>query len=163
MTPIEKRRIAIVDDDCNFANILKYELEMNGYSSIDIYSEPSAFLKVMYNHYTTVVLDFQFEDTDGLQVLKEIKSFNPDIQVIMISAQNKISQAVETLKYGAFDYVEKGNENYSEVVKVLRKIEATQRVLRQIKKRKAKNKMLTWLSVAAVLTLLILKIPHLIH
>lgn len=49
---------------------------------------------------------------DGLEVLREIKSKCPDTEVVMLSGQDKIEVAVDTMKYGAFDYIVKGESAF---------------------------------------------------
>jgi DNA-binding NtrC family response regulator len=53
---------------------------------------------------------------DGLDVLVEIKKILPETDVVMLSGQDKIQVAVEVMKYGAFDYIVKG-ETEDEVLK----------------------------------------------
>ena len=99
--------IVIVDDDRHFASLVEYELEMNGFTNVKTYNDPQNFLNGLADEPYLVILDFQFDDTTGLDVLREIKTLNPEIHVIMLSGQEYISNAVSTLKYGAFDYVVK--------------------------------------------------------
>ncbi|NNJ55671.1 MAG: response regulator, partial [Bacteroidia bacterium] len=55
-----------------------------------------------------VLLDYQMDGLDGFDVLRKIKRYNPDTYVIMMSSQKDITDAVDTLKFGAFDYIVKG-------------------------------------------------------
>ncbi|MFM1744416.1 MAG: hypothetical protein RLZZ630_353, partial [Bacteroidota bacterium] len=60
-----------------------------------------------------VFLDYNLDSKvrqamDGIDVLKEIKELDPQIEVVMISGQDKIDVAVNSIKYGAFDYIVKG-------------------------------------------------------
>ena len=49
------------------------------------------------------------EDMNGFEVLKKIKRINPNIYVVMVSAQENIKTAVDAIKFGAFDYIIKDN------------------------------------------------------
>jgi DNA-binding NtrC family response regulator len=57
-----------------------------------------------------VTLDYSLPDMEGEKVLKSIREFDPDISVIIVSAQEKIGTAVELLKAGAFDYITKDED-----------------------------------------------------
>lgn len=111
--------IVIVDDDRHFASLVEYELEMNGFTNVKTYNDPQDFLKSLVDEPYLVILDFQFDDTTGLDVLREIKTLNPEIHVIMLSGQEYISNAVSTLKYGAFDYVEKNQDSFGRLLSMI--------------------------------------------
>jgi two-component system OmpR family response regulator len=49
---------------------------------------------------------------DGIEILKEIKAAKPETEVVMISGQDKIEVAVNTIKYGAFDYIVKSESAF---------------------------------------------------
>jgi DNA-binding NtrC family response regulator len=58
-------------------------------------------------------LNSQVRDAmDGIDVLKAIKELEPETEVVMISGQDKIEVAVNTMKYGAFDYIVKGEGSF---------------------------------------------------
>ena len=62
------------------------------------------------------------ETLTGYEVLKKIKRFNPNIYVVMISSQEEIKTVVDTLKHGAFDYIQKNELEEKSVKQVLQKI-----------------------------------------
>ena len=92
---------------------------MNGFTNVKTYNDPQDFLKSLVDEPYLVILDFQFDDTTGLDVLREIKTLNPEIHVIMLSGQEYISNAVSTLKYGAFDYVEKNQDSFGRLLSMI--------------------------------------------
>jgi DNA-binding NtrC family response regulator len=57
-----------------------------------------------------------------VEVLKAIKEKHPDVQVIMISGQDKIDVAVDSMKYGAYDYVVKGETAFSRTENILNNV-----------------------------------------
>ncbi len=73
---------------------------------------------------TVVFLDFYLnsvkkEARDGLEILTEIKELAPETEVVMLSGQDKIEVAVDVMKYGAFDYIVKGESAYYRAEKAI--------------------------------------------
>jgi len=69
----------------------------------------------------------------GYETLRKIKRYDPNSFVVMVSAQEDIDTAVETLKHGAFDYIKK-NENLEEKVQsVLKKISELKNIMNEEK------------------------------
>ena len=56
---------------------------------------------------------------DGLEVLQEIKKIDPEVDVVILSGQDKIEVAVKTMQYGAFDYIVKGEAAFYRAEKVV--------------------------------------------
>jgi DNA-binding NtrC family response regulator len=74
-----------------------------------------------------MVLDFHLSSNkpnakNGVEILKEVKDRYPDTQVIMLSGQDKIDVAVDSIKYGAYDYVVKGETAFSRMENVLNNV-----------------------------------------
>lgn len=102
-----RARILIVDDERKICEILKDILESEGYSVDFVLNGYDALRKVQKNGFDLLLLDMKLPDIDGLTVLKRIKEINTEIGVIMISAFGTVSLAVEALKNGADDFIEK--------------------------------------------------------
>lgn len=105
------RNILIVDDDEEFTRSLSKVLGEE--YSIEVASNPEEAREVFSPcKFDVVLLDICFDpkiqDRQGVVLLKEIKSEDPDIPVIMMTAYGEIDTAVETLKIGAEDYIQKG-------------------------------------------------------
>ncbi len=69
------------------------------------------------------------ENLTGMEVLKKVKRFDPNIYVVFISGQEDIFTAVEALKLGAFDYIIKGENDIQSIEKVLIKIKNVKEML----------------------------------
>lgn len=109
-----KPLIIIVDDEPLQRELLKDHLsKMSGYQILTFGTGEECIAAGKVRKPTLVFLDYyldtQVKDAmDGLEVLKEMKKLYPDVDVIMISGQDKIEVAVNSIKYGAFDYIVKG-------------------------------------------------------
>jgi len=101
---MEKFSIFIVDDDPWYGEILEYYLSMNPDYSISRFTNAKDCLANLNKKPDLITLDFQLPDGNGDEVLKKIKKINPNIPVIIISAQEDIKTAVELLKAGATEY-----------------------------------------------------------
>ena len=94
-----------MEDDPWYGEILKHHLGMNPDYDIVLFTNGQELLKQMYKKPDLICMDFGLPDITGDKLLKEIKTRNKDIPVIVISAQEEIAVAVELLKTGARDYI----------------------------------------------------------
>jgi DNA-binding NtrC family response regulator len=109
--------IFIVDDDPMQLSMLKDHLEAMSNFKIQTFSTGEDALSKIGEKPDIVFLDYNLSSQkpdamDGLEVLREIKSQSPESEVIMLSGQDKIEVAVDTMKYGAFDYIVKGESAF---------------------------------------------------
>lgn len=108
----------LVDDEPIQNEMLKDYLSERFLYDIRIFDNGEDALKQMNLHPEIVVLDFHLDAhksdaKNGVQVLQHIKEGYPETQVIMLSGQDKLDVAVESMKYGAYDYVVKGETAFS--------------------------------------------------
>lgn len=99
------KKILIIDDDEGVIWVVKKALEPFGYdieSKTNIKSGLKAVDKVKL-----ILLDLMLPDGSGLDALKEIRVFNPDALVVMVTAHGRMESAIDAMKEGAYDYLEK--------------------------------------------------------
>ena len=106
-------KINIIEDDRVFNRMIEYTLTLNPDYEVSTYFNGSDFLNDLPNDPDIVTLDLGLPDHSGHDILKRIKKFNPEIEVIVISGQDDVSTAVNLLKEGAYDYITK-DENIKE-------------------------------------------------
>lgn len=115
MKTAAKTKIFLVEDELIFQEMLsRFLVEKFGYQ-VETFSTGQECIQNLYKNPDIVLLDYNLLDQTGLEILKEIKSINSDIHVLLISGQKNIPVAVDTLKYGAFDYVVKGDKLFEQV------------------------------------------------
>jgi len=102
-----RARILAVDDESIVLDSFRKILVVAGYSVDTVETGPEALGLVRKNEYDFVFTDFKMPDMDGVEVTKAVKHLRPDVDVIMITGYASIESAVETMKHGAMDYVEK--------------------------------------------------------
>lgn len=102
-------KILIVEDEDAIRRVLKKVLsEENEKFVIDeAVDGVDAVAKIKINNYDLVICDIKMPKKDGIEVLNFIKKFNQEINVIMISGHGDLKTAVEAMRTGAFDYIEK--------------------------------------------------------
>ena len=102
---MEQFRIFIVEDDPWYGEILEYHLSLNPDHEIYRYTTGKDCLANLSSKKPSLIsIDYSLPDTNGVELLKKIKQFNPEIPVIVISGQEDVSTAVDLLKKGASDY-----------------------------------------------------------
>lgn len=103
-----KAKVLVVDDDRNYLLSMKDLLVIRGYQCV--ISQSGLDLDEILDRETIdiILLDLKMPGKDGLQIMTEIFERRNDIPVIMISGQGEIYHAVEAIKRGAFDFIEKG-------------------------------------------------------
>ncbi|KAB7727657.1 response regulator [Rudanella paleaurantiibacter] len=123
--------IFIVDDDPFCQSLYEQQIRSLGYSQITLFSDGQECLNHLTDQPDIIFLDYRMEPLDGLEVLRKIKRFNPDIYPVIISGQDDLQVAVDALKYGAFDYIIKGENTLPKIEGVLKKIQHVIALLEQ--------------------------------
>ncbi len=101
-------RILLVDDEDTFRVPLAERLNLRGLDTIDVDRGEDAIKKIRSDaEIDVVLLDLKMPGMDGQQVLREMKSFRPELQVIILTAHGSMSSAMEIGKLDAFSYLEK--------------------------------------------------------
>jgi DNA-binding NtrC family response regulator len=106
----EQVKIFVVEDDPAYSKFLNYVLSLNPDFEVDFFATGKDCIAQLHKKPSIITLDYSLPDMSGEKVLKSIREFDPDISVIIISAQEKIGTAVELLKAGAYDYISKDEE-----------------------------------------------------
>jgi len=121
MKPSKPLKIFILEDDLWYGTMLEHYLSLNPDYQVQRFDSEKAFFQKIHEQPDVVTLDYTLAegDADGSKVLKKIKEFNPDIEVIIISGQDQITTAVELLKSGAFDYLVKDEDTKDRLWNVL--------------------------------------------
>jgi DNA-binding NtrC family response regulator len=122
MENIKNLNIFIVDDDVFCAELYKEHLLNTGYTNVTNYNNGQDCINNLTEQPNIIFLDYHMMPLDGLEVLKKIKRFNPDIYLVVLSGQEDMQVAINALKYGAFDYIIKGDKDLDMIQAVLHKI-----------------------------------------
>ena len=99
-------RILIIDDQDPIRRVLRDILENEKYQVDDAANGPTALQMLKEQEYDVVLCDIKMPDMDGIEVLEQVKALC-DTPVIMISGHGTIDTAVDAIKKGAFDFIQK--------------------------------------------------------
>jgi len=99
--------ILVIDDERSIRNTLKEILEYEKFEVDLAENGPEALEKFATNKYDVVLCDIKMPEMDGIEVLEKIFELTSDVQVIMISGHGTVDTAVEAIKKGAYDFIEK--------------------------------------------------------
>ncbi len=125
-------KIFVVEDDPAYTKFLKYVLGLNPDYEVEYYTTGKDFLANLYKNPAVVTLDYSLPDMPGEKVLQQIKSHDPNIPVIIVSAQEKIHTAVELLKSGAYDYISKDHETKERLINSINNARNKSSLIREI-------------------------------
>jgi two-component system, NtrC family, nitrogen regulation response regulator NtrX len=100
-------KILIIDDEKSIRRALKEILEFENYEVHEAENGKEGFDKIKNNSYELVFCDIKMPEMDGMDVLNAIQKEQIDVPMIMISGHGNIETAVESIKKGAFDFIEK--------------------------------------------------------
>jgi DNA-binding NtrC family response regulator len=100
-------RILVIDDERSIRNTLKDILEYEKYH-VELAEDGLKGIEIFRNaDFDVVLCDIKMPGIDGIEVLEKLEEINCDVPVIMISGHGNIDTAVESIKKGAYDYIEK--------------------------------------------------------
>jgi two-component system, NtrC family, response regulator AtoC len=125
-------RIFIIEDDIWYSEILVYHLSLNPDYEIHKFNTAAEALLNLHLKPDVITLDYSLDDARGDEVLKKIKAYNPEIDVIIISGQEDVSTAIGLLREGAFDYFVKDDEVKDRLWNALIKIRDKKNLQKQV-------------------------------
>lgn len=100
--------VLVIDDEPAHAEVVASSLERIGAQSVVVHSQKEAIEKINERFFDVVVTDLMLEQNDGgLQILKVVKQRTPETEVIVMTAYSGIETAVEAMRQGAFNYLQK--------------------------------------------------------
>ncbi len=125
-----KARILLVDDEKSFRDITSEELSHIGYSLETCRTLAEARDLLTRKSFDVVLLDLRLPDGNGLDLLAEVHTSHPSVQVVMLTAFGTVEDAIRAMKQGAFDFLLKPCK-LGEIEAVLTKAARVQALARQ--------------------------------
>jgi DNA-binding NtrC family response regulator len=133
----KKIKLFLVDDDAVFLKLLEIEFMEHADFDIETFATGELCIENLSHNPDVIVLDYYLDGVDrdainGIDTLDQIKAFNPDIPVIMLSSQDKIDVAINCMHHKAFDYVVKSETAFMRLKKIITTILETQKLEKQL-------------------------------
>lgn len=110
--------VLLVDDEADFVSVLAERLEARGLTVETAEDGETALVKARDRTFDAILLDMAMPGLDGIQTLRGLLKINSDLQVILLTGQATLRQAVEAMKLGAMDLLEKPAEIDTLVAKI---------------------------------------------
>jgi DNA-binding NtrC family response regulator len=123
--------ILIVDDDEATLETMSDVLSDQGYEIVSTSNGKKALGIIQEKPFDVVLTDLIMPDVDGMEILKAAKKTDPQPQVIMITAYGSVDRAVEAMRAGAFNFIEKPIGNVNVLRETIRKAVENQAIRRQ--------------------------------
>ena len=127
MKNTNKINLFLVDDDVVFLRALEIEFEQHGNFEIETYVSGELCVANLNSNPDIIILDYLLDGIDkdsmnGIQTLDLIKTFDENIPVVILSAQDKIEVAVNCMHHKALDYVVKSETAFMRIQKIINNI-----------------------------------------
>ena len=104
---MQKMHVLLVDDEKEIVDAMKERLDLAGYSVTACYDAAQALKEVKSKEYDVALIDLVMVDTDGITAMHRLKLIRPRMECIVLSGQGTLRMAVEAMKQGAFEFLEK--------------------------------------------------------
>ncbi|OAB29463.1 Response regulator receiver domain-containing protein [Flavobacterium fryxellicola] len=137
MNDNKKVKIFLVDDDALFLKSLEIEFLENADFIVETYPTGELCIANLSNNPDVVILDYQLDGIvenamNGLETLDKVKTYNPEIPVVMLSSQDKIEVAINCMHHKAFDYVVKSETAFVRLQKIITAIFKYQKMEKEL-------------------------------
>jgi two-component system, NtrC family, response regulator len=103
--------ILVVDDETKLRRLIGRVISLEGYQVFEASDLKSAKQWIDREDFDVVVCDVRLPDGSGVDFTKDCKNHAPAIEIIILTANGNIQEAIQAMKNGAFDYIVKGNDN----------------------------------------------------
>lgn len=131
------KTILIIDDEEKLRSLLARIIRAEGFQVLEAGDCRSGLKVLGHNETDTVLCDVKLPDGNGVDMVSKIKMISPLTEVILLTAYGNITDGVQAMKNGAFDYIVKGDDNDKIIPLLHRSIEKTilQKKVIQLEKR----------------------------
>jgi DNA-binding NtrC family response regulator len=104
---MDNYRILFVDDDKDILMMVEQYLNMQGYNITTVNSGLKALDLVKQQDLHIIFTDYKMPEFNGLELLAAVKQYNPEIEVIIVTGYGSMESAIQAMKFGSYDYLQK--------------------------------------------------------
>lgn len=133
--------VLLIDDEEKLRQLLLRIIRLEGFDVQEAATGQAALKKLASHDFEVVLCDVKLPDSNGVDLVKQIKSLHPATEVILLTAYGNVPDGVQAMRNGAFDYIMKGDDNDKIIPLLHRAMEKVrlQRKLEQLQQRVAKQ------------------------
>lgn len=128
--------IFVVEDNQMYNKLVVSYLKTNKLTNVESYLTGEEALKNMDKNPDIVIQDYLLEGMTGIEVLIKAKKTNPNVEFIFLSGQDSIDIAINSMKYGAYDYIVKDQMALQKLVNKIHKINSVTELVKSNKRYK---------------------------
>ncbi|MCF8361005.1 MAG: response regulator [Prolixibacteraceae bacterium] len=152
--------IFVVEDNRVYNKLISSYLKSNKFTNVMSFYSGEEVINNLYRNPDIIIQDFLLDDgMNGIDVLKKAKELGNDVEFIFLSGQDNIDIAINTMKYGAYDYIVKDQMALKKMVNKINKIQSVNKLVKSNKR--YKNGAVIFFSILAVVVLIVLLIVFL--
>ena len=129
--------IFVVEDNRVYNKLITSYLKTNKFSNVMPFYSGEDAINNLYRNPDIIIQDFLLDGMNGIDVLKKAKEQNPNIEFIFLSGQDNIDVAINTMKYGAYDYIVKDQMALKKMVNKINKIQSVNKLVKSNKRYKS--------------------------
>lgn len=104
---MSKIKILLIDDETEFTSALAERLEIRGYEAKTTDNGESGIELIENEHFDIAILDLMMPGMSGLDTLRQIKTFNSELPIILLTGHGSTKEGMEGMRIGAVDYLMK--------------------------------------------------------
>jgi two-component system, OmpR family, alkaline phosphatase synthesis response regulator PhoP len=101
------QRILLVEDEEHIREMVKLNLELDGYEVVAANNGKSALKRIREEHFDILILDVMLPEVDGFQIAEQVRINNSDVPILFLTAKNNPNDRITGLKKGGDDYLTK--------------------------------------------------------
>ncbi len=137
MSDKTKIKLFLVDDDALYLKSLEIDFVQHADFEIETFATGELCIENLTHNPDVIILDYHLDGIDldainGIDTLDQIKAFNPEIPVIILSCQDKIEVAINCMHHKATDYVVKSETAFMRLKKIITTILETKKLENQL-------------------------------
>jgi len=128
--------IFVVEDNQMYNKLVVSYLKTNKFSNVESFLTGEDALQSMHKNPDIIIQDYLLDGMTGIEVLIKAKKTNPNVEFIFLSGQDSIDVAINSMKYGAYDYIVKDQMALQKMVNKIHKINSVTELVKSNKRYK---------------------------
>jgi DNA-binding NtrC family response regulator len=146
--------IFVVEDNRVYNKLIVSYLKTNKFNNVMPFYSGEDTINNLYRNPDIIIQDFLLDGMNGIDVLKKAKEQNPNIEFIFLSGQDNIDVAINTMKYGAYDYIVKDQMALKKMVNKINKIQSVNKLVKSNKRYRV-GVILFFIALAVIILLIL--------